>query len=271
MARSGIQWGMETPVLTRSLLVDAARAVGYGALALVDPNRVRGLGKGAYWAALSGATAAETALVPEVDRRESIPWGITAASLVLAGKGLYERSDAWLVGKLEGWGVRRPRWWLAGATVASVLALGWVERRFTHAHDEEWVDPHDLTGDASDLPENVRALLTAMLDAVDGYDVDRLRAQLDVTCGGSVGDPAAIGLVVDDEDLPTTLLDNFMWPVTVTFERGGLTHEVMLEILDGRLWRLAQYVAEGEVDIETHDWSWPMIDEVTIAPGSRVW
>ena len=100
---------------------------------VADPTRVTGAARGLYWSALTGATAAETALVPELDRRESLPWGVAAGSLVLAGKGLHERSDARLVGKLAGWGVRRPRLWLAGATVASVVALGWVERRINRA------------------------------------------------------------------------------------------------------------------------------------------
>ena len=37
---------MNTPVLDRPLLTNLARAAAYGGLALVDPNRVRGLARG---------------------------------------------------------------------------------------------------------------------------------------------------------------------------------------------------------------------------------
>ena len=36
---------MNTPVLDRPLLTNLARAAAYGGLALVDPNRVRGLAR----------------------------------------------------------------------------------------------------------------------------------------------------------------------------------------------------------------------------------
>ncbi len=237
---------------------------------VADPTRVTGAARGLYWSALTGATAAETALVPELDRRESLPWGVAAGSLVLAGKGLHERSDAWLVGKLAGWGVRRPRLWLAGATVASVVALGWVERRINRAGRAFDDAPWDEMGEVGDLPEDVRAIIGALLDAVDGYDSDRLQAQLATARAGSVGDPQAIGLSID-EDAPTTLLDSFLWPVVATFERDGKTHEVLLEIAEGRLWRLSQYVDDETVDPMTHDWSWPAVEELTITPGSPVW
>lgn len=125
-------------------------------------------------------------------------------------------------------------------------------------------------GEVGDLPEDVRAIIGALLDAVDGYDSDRLQAQLATARAGSVGDPQAIGLSID-EDAPTTLLDSFLWPVVATFERDGKTHEVLLEIAEGRLWRLSQYVDDETVDPMTHDWSWPAVEELTITPGSPVW
>lgn len=261
---------MDTPVLDRTFLTNLARATVYGGLSLVDPNRVQGLGKGLYWSALAGATAAETVATPELDPRESAPWAVAAASLVLAGKGLFERSDAWLVDTLRAQGVRRPRLWLAGASVAAVVALGWVERRLERPFDDDWAPFDGEPTDVAPLTDDIRALVEALLSAVDGYDADRLRAQLATALGGDVGDPQTLGLAVD-EDAPTTLLDNFIWPVVATFERGGTTHEVVLEIAEGRLWRLSQYVADETIDPDTHDWSWPGARELTITPGSRTW
>ena len=243
-------------------MTTAARALAYGGLTLVDPNRVRGWAKGAYWAALSGTAAAETVATPEVDRSESIPWGVAAGS-----RGPAEKSDAWTVRVLRGWGLRRPRVWLAGASVAAVVAASWLERRFIadEGMDAPW--PAEM-GPAEPLPENVRAIIAALLDAVDGYDAEHLRAQLATAQGGEVGDPQAIGLAVG-EHAPTDLLDSFLWPVTATFERAGVTREVVLEIAEGRLWRLSQWVRDEAIDLDAHDWSWPTPEALTITPGVR--
>lgn len=261
---------MDTPVLDRTLLTNLARATAHGGLTLVDPNRVRGIARGAFWAAMAGASAAEVVSTPDLDPRDKAPWAVTAASLVVASIGLWERTDAWMVNALRDRGVRHPRLLLAGASLASVAALGLLERRLGRLADDDFAPWEEGATDIGPLPGEVRGIVEALLGAVDGYDADRLQSQLGTAQGGDIGDPQAIGLAVD-EDAPTTLLDSFIWPVVATFERGGTTHEVVLEIAEGRLWRLAQYVADETIDPDTHDWSWPDAAALTITPGSRTW
>ena len=72
-------------------------------------------------------------------------------------------------------------------------------------------------------------------------------------------------------DAPAALLHDFVWPVVATFERAGRSHEVVLEVSEGRLWRLSQFVDDEDLDPETVDWSWPSADQLSVTPGSRTW
>jgi len=263
---------MNTPVLDRPLLTNLARAAAYGGLALVDPNRVRGLARGAYWTALAGASAAEVVATPDTDPRDTAPWAVAAGSLVVASIGLWERTDAWMIRALRDAGARRPRLWMAGLTVAGVAALAVVERRlerWSDGTDDEFLLDDDLRG-VGDVPADVHGIVSALLDAVDGYDADRLRAQLATARSGSIGDPQALGFEVA-ADAPAALLHDFVWPVVATFERAGRSHEVVLEVSEGRLWRLSQFVDDEDLDPETVDWSWPSADQLSVTPGSRTW
>ena len=74
--------------------------------------------------------------------------------------------------------------------------------------------------------------------------------------------------ILVDESLPGTLLGEFTWPVSAEFTRDGRTHRLYLDIVEGRLAVLGQYLADDLDSAVDVDWSWPAVSEVTIRPGA---
>lgn len=252
----------------KGMVLAIGRAAAWGALSLVDPSRLTKRSHETFWAGAAGLTAVEMMAAPEdeyLGKRGKLALAAGSAGLVWATRNWGTRTDAKITGWMRSVGIPNPRVWLAALAAGGAFAAYLTERAPSpHDDDDYLVTFADLPDDP--MPRDLRALIEKMLGAVDGYEREVLEAQL-ASAKVVIEDPDWPLNLVADETLPTTLLREFTWPVTATFERDGRTHNIYLDIADGRLALLGQYL-DDELDAGNDvDWSWPSADEVTVTPG----
>ncbi|NLT31529.1 MAG: hypothetical protein GXX86_13965 [Propionibacterium sp.] len=252
----------------RHIVLAVARAGALGALTLIDPNRLSGARKHLYWLGAGALTSAES-LAGDQEQipgtRPALAVGITGATY--GAQDLLARGDKWTMDFLARRGVRHPRRWMAVLTAVGSLAITLFEARRDSALQEAryvW-DGQDPVA-AEPLPEDVRDIVTGLLDTVDGWGVAELRAQLaDARCRNSNG---VIEFEIPD-DAPTPLLESYTFPATGTFERDGRTHVIILDIDEGKLAWLSQLTEPSWEDGDPEpDWSWPAAATLSFAEGS---
>lgn len=155
----------------RQLALAVARAGALGALALIDPNRLSGARKHLYWLGAGALTSAES-LAGDQEQipgtRPALAVGITGATY--GAQDLLARRDKWTMDFLARRGVHHPRRWMAVLTAVGSLAITLFEARRDSALQEAryvW-DGQDPVA-AEPLPEDVRDIVTGLLDTVDGW------------------------------------------------------------------------------------------------------
>lgn len=256
--------------ISRSQLVLAvAKATAWAGITLIDPNKLTGWRKHAYWLAMAGGTAAEVAMPMTPDdgiyRSPETTLGIAAGTggIIYGAQDLLARSDAWSIGLLEKIGLKKPRAWAAAAVFASMLGSSILEAK-TAPEAEEYDEERPDRATLEPLPEKVRAVIAQLLDAVDGYGSEELRAQLD----GAVCRPEdGQFLLMADPEAPRTLLESYTFPATAIFERDGVNHILMLDIEEGQLAYLSHFVEPFQEDENAVDWSLPEVSELKIVQG----
>lgn len=256
------------------LVLAVAKSAAWGAITLVDPNRLTGWRKHAYWLTMAGGTAAEIAAPTAADDGIYRPVGLTTgvalatAGLTYGAQDLLAKGDAWSIGVLRRAGLKRPRVWAAAAVFGSMLASSLAEAKLASqatAEDDGYDDlgrplPETLTP----LPQDVRRTIELLLDSVDGYGSDELRAQLDdVVCRDETGHFA----LVADAAAPRTLLDSYTFPATALFTRDGINHVLMLDIEEGRMSYLSHLIEPFQEDESNVDWSIPDAEELQVVVG----
>lgn len=247
-----------------SPVADVARAAIWGGLTLIDPNKQTGWRKHAYWLAIAGATVWEVGAAQddEIDAATKAGVGVGLAGLTYGAKDLLAKSDAWSMRVVEKVDRRRPRVWLALAAAGTSLASSFLDRKFDGSPDT----PEPDFDKPTELTPHVHGLLATMLDGIEGYGSEELRAQLDGV--QMVDDHDAIHFVQGDDDSPETLIKDYVFPARVEFERDGRTHIVELVVEDGRLSSLNHYSEpdwdEGEPE---PNWDLPSSDELRVAVG----
>lgn len=256
--------------ISRSQLVLAvAKSAAWAGITLIDPNKLTGWRKQAYWLAMAGGTAAEIAAPMGPDdgiyRSPETTLGIAtgAGGIIYGAQELLARSDAWSIGVLRKLGLKQPRVWAAAAVFATALSSAVLEAKVgpeEDEYDEELPDRSTL----EPLPENARALIEQLLDAVDGYGSDELRAQLEgVVCRPESGH----FLLMADPESPRTLLDSYTFPASALFTRDGVNHILMLDIEEGQMQYLSHFVEPFQEDENLVDWSLPQVSELKIVKG----
>lgn len=227
-----------------------------GALGLVEPRPLGPWARAAYrvsTAAVGGLLVADTTsedaslLSPALD-------GILTGGLALGLMDLSEALDGRIVDALQGLGVHRPRLLLAAAGAVGAVAVYLLPA--VTGTEERWTTAEEILGEpeVAELPEGVRALLAALLEApADGEDLPgapALREQLDTAVhlryGGSSSD---VQLIVE-EPKRLAVPRNQTWPVTGSFEQAGFTFQLELQIDAGMLGMLSIMVQDEEEHVE---------------------
>ncbi|SDY93274.1 hypothetical protein [Tessaracoccus flavus] len=248
----------------RGMALALGRAAAWGGLTLVDPAKLEGSRHTAFWAACAGLGAVEMLASPgdgTLSLRARLMLAATTAGTVFVTRDWATRTDARLVRALRHVRVRHPRRWMAAFTAAGAFAAYLTELQ-PSPHDDVSVPLVEAP-----LPGGIRDLIASMLQAVDGYQREVLEAQL-ASATVLVEDPEWPLTILVDESLPGTLLGEFTWPVSAEFTRDGRTHRLYLDIVEGRLAVLGQYLADDLDSAVDVDWSWPAVSEVTIRPGA---
>ncbi|GAA4893458.1 hypothetical protein GCM10025789_08300 [Tessaracoccus lubricantis] len=249
--------------------VALAKSAAWAGITLIDPHRLTGWRKHAYWLAMAGGVAAETALTDDPYSSPALRAGIGvgAAGVTYGAQDLLARSDAWSIGLLRRLGLKRPRVWAAAAVFASSLAVSLAEAAkgrefpFDDGFDDEG---QPLPETLEPLPDEARAVITALLGAVDGWGGDELRSQLE---GAACRPEQGQFLLVPDEEAPRTLLDSYTFPAVATFRRDGLNHVLMLDVEDGLMAYLTHFVEPYPDDDSGLDLSLPAAGELKIVLG----
>lgn len=254
----------------KGMALAVGRALAWGAFTLIDPAKLKGSNHTAYWATGAGLGAVEMMAAPDdgyLTPRSKAALAVGTAALVFGTREWGTKTDAKITGWMRRVGIRNPRLWLAAFTAAGAFGAYLTERQ-PNPHDEDLVDLPDYDDIADDsLTDDVRGVVAKLLGAVDGYQREVLEAQL-ASARLIIEDPEWPLTLVVDETLPRTLLGEFTWPVDASFERNGRTHHVYLDVADGRLAVLGQYL-DDELDAPADvDWSWPSADEITVVPGT---
>lgn len=275
---------------TGPLAAELAVAGLSGALTLVDPARLGVLGRLALrtsQAAVVGALAwVTTKDVPELEwqpeKRAALVAGAVAVTYALAEVG--EAVDAAAVRGLARRGVRRPRLVAAAGSVALALGLTVLDRRTrtlsTDAADDDAVEIVERP-----LPEQVREIISAILERTEDHDSLRLRAQLLVASEEVWGEDEfarMVELTVPD-DVPLAVPHTFTFPVSAHFRsRRGVPCLLQLLVVDGHLATLVMDVHSAEWDEIADEWDdgggdpdpladiveWPRLEELTFVTES---
>jgi hypothetical protein len=276
--------------LAATPLFGVLSATAIGGLTLIEPRNLGNGAKAAYRIATAALTGAYTAATLPLDipigtgQRSSI--GVAAGGATMGLADQLEALDAAMVDWLTTRGVRRPRWWLAGAG-ATMVAAGWaadraeqrsLQKALLKGADGDWDEEADL-GPADPA---VVAILDALLrPGVPG--VEALRIQLDSVRQRNPGVPEGLppdaleGLFATDAhlavdgDAPRVVPRTQVWPVKARFTRNGASFEIELQIHEGRLASLSLMVADEmygpDSDVD-HDeaigllTAWPEVDEL---------
>lgn len=243
--------------LSAARLLGASAIVGaVGALGLVDPRPLRPLTRAAYrmgTAVVSGLLVADTTseedalLGPALD-------GVLTGGLTLGLMDLSEALDRRIIDSLRGLGMAHPRVLLAGIGAAGAAAM-YLLPVFA-GRTEHGATPEELFGEpeTAELPEGVRVLISALLDAPAGMTdlpgAQALRDQLVSAKRLEVGFGAPdVQLLVEDPEL-LAVPRNQTWPVTGRFEQAGFRFEVELQIDAGMLGLLSIMVGDGQERLE---------------------
>lgn len=234
------------------------RSAAWAAAMLVDPNQLVGWRKSAYWLALGAATALDISTGHDDD----VPPGLNAGIGVAAGGLVYgtqeglAKSDAWAVRQAQRLGAKHPRRWLAGVTFAAMLASWWLTNQTKHSASAVELDTDELY---QPMPEAAKALISKLLDAVEGYGSAELRAQLHEA--RSFQETQLLSIRVADST-PRTLADRYTFPA-VGFIDGAPS--VFLEVAEGRLeyvWLPGVCCAEAEL---------PEVSSMEVRVGPAAW
>jgi hypothetical protein len=271
---------IDRPRLAESPVFAAASTAAVLGLTLVDPRRLGGAAQAAYRLATAAFTGGYVAATVPAD----LPVGTgTRAAVGLATGGLTvgladqaEALDARISDWLEGRGVDRPRWAMAGLGAAAVLAGYAWDRAGTHRLRAalEAAGDADAEDELRPVTPEVRAVLEALLvDGVPG--AESLRRQL-----GSVRERVqGEGFFTDawfevDEEAPRVSPRTQVWPVTGLFQQDGTWLEAQLQVHRGRLESLSLSLADDRAGDEP-DWEaperlgrWPRVDELEIVVES---
>lgn len=159
----------------------ATSAASFGAWSLIDPSRLSPARRRAYWAGVAASTAWWAGVTTDRHRTTMVPAnvvaGVAAGAATLALSDASESLDARIMGRLQRAGMPHPRWWLAGISVASVLAGYAGDRAAAHAEAQALEAPEELVG-ARALTAEVRGVVQGMLQAADTAQAPVLLGQL---------------------------------------------------------------------------------------------
>ncbi|MDO5066619.1 MAG: hypothetical protein Q4D96_05005 [Propionibacteriaceae bacterium] len=234
--------------------------VATAALCLVEQRRLTRSQRGWYRAAVATTAAGLTAVGVARGRgwweSGDAGWFSGTLATVLALAGPLERLDARIAGALEARGVKHPRRWQAGATLAGAVVSGIRSFPWRDRVPEETAQPQPLS------PE-VRALLERILGAIDDYGAKELRAQLDGAQEVRCGYDCCVDFVVSP-DAPRTKLAGYDVPVALMGDDEGAPVWAVLRVEKGCLEEL-NLLREGlpweeglkriqALDLELTDW-----------------
>ena len=247
-------------------------------LALVEPRKLTTGRRLAYRSAIAGLTAwvmhASLRPVNEDDfdivgpvGRAAITTGTAGAVFGIAEVG--EKLDARLHDSIKRAGVRHPRLWMATGEGAVSAATWFLGRRFDNGgisfedifneafeeamEEEERVAPNRTL---HEVPENLRAIISAMLEATDEFGAPQLREQLAAASvyhwNGAEPDFNSAQFHVPNH-IPRLVPGNYRFPVIGRFTAlGDLTFTIQFFVDDGYL---------GSVHIEdSGDWTQEQLD-----------
>ncbi|MFT3944207.1 MAG: hypothetical protein QM705_10370 [Ancrocorticia sp.] len=274
--------------LENGLVLTAATS----ALTLVDPRRIGVGGRIAYRGALAGITGWTMWTAVRAEHDLLMPFSAkigvvtSGVGLVLAFTEAGEALDGKLHDALVRAGVRRPRLAMAAASAILGFAAWWEGRHesqpFVELVGDDVVDGEGETyaeDETVDLPEDVHALVAALLEKTDAYGAPELREQLTqaraLLSNGEIEDAfyPGIGFEVPRE-LPRAVPGDCAFPVIGRYRPiDGRTFDVRLSTQMGRLSSLYIYTGSDWSDEENFEWDmsgrslqeipdWPTPDEL---------
>lgn len=238
-------------------------------LALVDPRKLTTGRRLAYRGAVAGLSAwiMHASLRPINEDFDLIgPVGRAAittgsASTAFGFTEVGEALDARLHDKIKRAGARRPRLWLAAGEGAVAATAWWLGRRIDNAADANVEEFGKFGAEAPartmpvrtlhEVPDDLWAIMTAMLEATDEFGSPQLREQLAASSvyhwNGAEPDFNAGQFHVPNH-IPRLVPGNYRFPVIGQFTAfGDLTFTIQFFVDDGYL---------GSVHIEsTDDWT----------------
>ncbi len=254
-------------------------------LTLIDPRRLSVGGRIAYRAALGAITGWATWTAVRTEHEYLMPTaakiGVTAGAVgvVLALCEASEALDARIHDALASSGVRRPRLAMAGATAALGVGSWWLARRVDNEFPDFEPDDDPATPETVPVPEEVRALVSAILEKTESFGARELRAQL-----AQAGAIAYMGEREDEfypgigfevpEKLPHAVPANATFPVIGRYRPlDGRTFDVRLFVSEGRLASLDVFHSAEWSEDEIFEWEmsgrsvqdlpgWPSPDEL---------
>lgn len=250
----------QTLLNSRGVPFGVVSTAGYAVLGLIDPNRLRpgarfgyrlataALGAYSTWAFLRTEGELDGTVQPQLTA------GLTAATAgaVLAGAEVSEAFDARLQRGLQRAGVRRPRVLMALSGAAIMAGTWWLDARRPAVDVAELADWHldgEIDEEFNPLPNEVREIVAAILDRVDGPGAAALREQL-ATANFRQYVPTdeeefvASGAIEVDASLPLAVPGTGKLPVVARFHAlEGRSFDVVVWAMDGRLDSIA--IQEG--------------------------
>lgn len=245
------------------------------ALTLVEPRRLTGWKRQAYWVAVSALVGAAASMDPDtapVDTGEDgeLNWyaypptmsstekaavAFGAAGITFGLRDPLLALDAWSMRQLEACGVRHGRAWAAGVTAVAGAATCLVEAALrSRAGDVGETAPEDVV-EPKELDDRVRQIVAEMLARTDDWGAPVLREQLASARQLPQTEQGVVRFVIDEE-APVVDVPDYWFPIT---GRADGDVFVMARIEDGRLCELFCESPDGE----TH----PLPDELTFATG----
>ena len=236
-------------------------------LTLVEPRRLRGVWRAAYWAAVSAlsglvvaeSAAQERALLGDLPDGGATRCGPSAQGLAAAGLTACVRrpalaADAWVTDALTALGSRRPRARMGAATAAG----GAWSLVLQPAYPRWGATAVGLEEPVVELEPGVRHVIEGMLGATDDWGAPELRAQLESARQRGTMADGSVGLVVD-EAAPRSQGDHYDFPVIARGESAGRPVTVTLTVVDGAM---AFLECRDDEELEPA----PMPDELRVGP-----
>ena len=251
-----------------SLIHGVASTAAITGLALVEPRKLTTGRRFAYRSAIAGLTAwvMHAGLRPvnedEFDiigpiGRAAVTTGSAGAVLGFAEVG--EALDAHLHDSIKRAGARQPRLWMAAGEGAVAAGAWWLGRRFDNGGislDEIFEDAFEENDEPNQtlhpVPDNLRAIVSTILEATDEFGAPQLREQLASASvyhwNGAEPDFNSGHFHVPNH-IPRLIPGNFRFPVIARFTAyEDLTFAINLFIDDG-------YLSSLHIDGEHLDWT----------------